>query len=508
MTILKNLRKEILIRMIVDGIVLSIAFFGALIFRMLALFLLKKISGAQIISVIDESIIFLREYLWVIIIINLIVFYISGFYTRGRAYRSRYKALMIFQAVTISYILIGFISYFYPFQIKIPRSAWISGWILSLLLIFSLRFMAQIYKKIIWQEAKVEGKPTSQGIKNVTVIGGAGYIGSVLVRKLLEGGYNVTILDAFLYGKESINGLENKSRISVVEGDIRRVEDVVKALELSDAVIHLAAIVGDPACAVDEKLSIEINLAATRMIAEVARGFGVKKFIFASTCSVYGTNEQKLDEYSEVNPLSVYAKTKLASEKLLLKLGNGDFNPIILRFSTVYGLSYRPRFDLVVNTLTAKAVTEGAITIFGGDQWRPFIHVDDVANAIIKVLDAPKWLVNGKIYNVGSDNQNYTISQIGEIIREIIPGVDVRKESDIIDKRNYNVSFSRIYKELGFEPIHKIEDGVIEIKEFIEKNKINYKDEKYNNYLKIKKLTSNNSINKEIINKIFLRDLE
>lgn len=500
--------QNVIIRMVADLIILTLAFVSAFILRFLALMLIKKISISQSNIIFNDSVKLFIKYFWLVVLINLIIFFINGFYTHGRAYKGRYKALMIFQSVTIGYLLFGFISYYYPFSLKLPRSIWFAGWLTTLILIYGIRKFAELYRNIVWKEAKIVGKPTNKSIQNVTVIGGAGYIGSVLVKKLLDAGYNVTILDAFLYGKESIYDLKSKKGFQAIEGDIRRVEDVVRALELTDAVIHLAAIVGDPACSVNERLTLEINLAATRLITEVAKGFGVKRLIFASTCSVYGASHMTLDENSIVNPLSSYAKTKLASENLILNFCSDSIASTVLRFSTVYGLSPRPRFDLVINTLTAKAVKEGHITIFGGDQWRPFIHVDDVAFAIMKVLEAPEWLIKGKIYNVGSDDQNYKLSEIGEIIKNIIPKTEITKEIENLDSRNYRVSFSKIRKELGFSCIHTIRDGVLEIKEFVEKNNIDYKDEKYNNYLKFKKLNSNNLIETDVINNIFLRDLE
>ncbi len=259
-------------------------------------------------------------------------------------------------------------------------------------------------------------------IQHVLVIGGAGYIGSALVPKLLDQGYRVRLLDLLLFGKEPISGVLNHPRLELVQADFRRVDEVVRAMRDVDAVIHLGAIVGDPACALDKDLTIEVNLMATRMIAEVAKGCGVKRFIFASTCSVYGASDEILDEGSALNPVSLYARSKIASEQVLLAIADEHFDPVILRFGTIYGLSRRIRFDLVVNLLAAKAVVEHHITIFGGDNWRPFVHVDDAALAIQKVLDAPQALVSQQTFNVGSDEQNYTIQQVGATIsRRVAP---------------------------------------------------------------------------------------
>ncbi len=226
--------------------------------------------------------------------------------------------------------------------------------------------------------------------KHVLVIGGGGYIGSALLPKLLDSGYHVRLLDLLLFGTEPIADVLDHPNLEIVQADFRQVDEVVAAVRGMDTLIHLGAIVGDPACALDEELTIEVNLMATRMIAEVAKGSGVKRFIFASTCSVYGASDEILDERSALNPVSLYARSKIASEKVLRKMADDRFAPVILRFGTIYGLSGRTRFDLVVNLLAAKALIDKQITVFDGDQWRPFVHVDDAAQAVFKVLEAPE----------------------------------------------------------------------------------------------------------------------
>ena len=181
------------------------------------------------------------------------------------------------------------------------------------------------------------------------VIGGGGYIGSALLPKLLDSGYHVRLLDLLIFGDEPIQKILNHPRLEVRRGDFRHVEQVADALQGVDSVVHLGAIVGDPACNLDEELTIEVNLTATRMIAELAKASGVERLVFASTCSVYGATEEMLDERSIVKPISLYGHTKLASERVLLAMANDRFQPTILRFSTIYGLSGRTRFDLVVN---------------------------------------------------------------------------------------------------------------------------------------------------------------
>lgn len=239
---------------------------------------------------------------------------------------------------------------------------------------------------------------------------------------------------------------------------------------------------GDPACAIDEELTIEVNLVATRTIAEIAKGFGIGRFIFASTCSVYGASDELLDERSALNPVSLYARSKIASERVLLSLASPTFSPTILRFGTIYGLSGRIRFDLVVNLLTAKAVVDGKITIFGSDQWRPFVHVDDAATAVLKVLEAPLPLVRYQILNVGSDSQNYTLHQVGETIHRLVPTAELIVMGSDGDKRNYRVNFSKIRRLLDFTPRWTLEQGIQQVIDALNSGVIqDYRDARYSN---------------------------
>jgi nucleoside-diphosphate-sugar epimerase len=319
--------------------------------------------------------------------------------------------------------------------------------------------------------------------KNILVIGGAGYIGSALLPKLLERGYNVRLLDLFIFGKSPIAKFINHPNLEIIENDFRKVDIVVSAMQNIDTVIHLGAIVGDPACALNEDLTVEINHLATRMIAEVARGYSVNRFIFASTCSVYGANDDILSEGSELNPVSLYARSKLSSEESLLSMATDDFSPIILRFSTIYGFSGRLRLDLVVNLLTCKAVMDdGRITVFGGDQWRPFLHVDDAALSVLRALEAPTKLTRNEIFNVGSNDQNYTIQDVGEIINRLVPNSKVISQGTDGDRRNYRVNFDKIKKIMGFKPNWNVEEGVKQVIAAIQRGEIeDYTDPIYSN---------------------------
>jgi nucleoside-diphosphate-sugar epimerase len=222
------------------------------------------------------------------------------------------------------------------------------------------------------------------------------------------------------------------------------------------------------------------------MLIEIAKGHGVSRLLFASSCSVYGTTELEMDENAEVQPISLYGQTKIDSERALLEAKSDTFHPTILRFATVFGLGYRPRFDLVVNLLTAKAHQEGLIIIYNGQQWRPFIHVRDLVEATARVLEAPIKLVSGKILNVGDTRLNHTLAEVSEIIRGVFPNVRV-ESVDNSDLRNYRVNFDRILNLIGFRARYTLRDGVEEIKRaFDERHITDYADLRYSNqrYLK------------------------
>lgn len=304
--------------------------------------------------------------------------------------------------------------------------------------------------------------PSSTG-RTILVVGGAGYVGSALVPLLLNRGYRVRVLDAMIYGDEPIRAFRDHPDFTLIHGDFRQVDKVVEALQGVDTVIHLGGLVGDPACALDEDLTVEINLMATKMIAEVAKGYGVSRFVFASTCSVYGEMDGILTEQSPVNPISLYARTKVASEKVLLRLSDANFSPTILRFGTVYGFSGRTRFDLVVNLLTAKAVHDNVITLYGGDQWRPFVHVEDVAKAVMLVATAPQASVASKVFNVGSDEQNMTLATLAERVQAAVPSAVILDKGANSDKRNYRVSFTNIRETLAFTPDWTVEMGIQQV---------------------------------------------
>ena len=315
----------------------------------------------------------------------------------------------------------------------------------------------------------------------VLIVGGAGYIGSVLARRLLDDGYQVRVFDALFYGAGSLAGLEKQPWFDLVVGDTRDPRAVDEALANVDAVVHLGELVGDPACAVDPALTHEINVAATRRLLRRARDLGVRRFVYPSSCSVYGANDQIVDEESAPNPVSLYAESKVYAEEAVAQVAGDGMETVILRLATVYGLSPRPRFDLVVNLFAARGVVDRRIVVHGGDQWRPFVHVADAADAMVAAIEADGSAVDGRVFNVGTDAQNRTIGEVAEMVRARVPGAELQI-ADIDDQRNYRVSFERIASVLGFQPARTLEDGIAEIQAAIDTRRIrDYRDARYSN---------------------------
>jgi nucleoside-diphosphate-sugar epimerase len=319
----------------------------------------------------------------------------------------------------------------------------------------------------------------------VLVVGGGGYIGSHVVGQLLQAGFSVRVLDSLFYGKDSLLEFAENQNFELIVGDVTDISKLVRACDGASAVVHLAGLVGDPACALNESYTLHSNVIVTKMLKEVALSAGVQRFIFASSCSVYGANDAVVDETSELNPVSLYARTKIASEKELLASVSDEFFVTILRFATVFGHSRRPRFDLVGNLFTAQAYNDGRITVFGGDSWRPFIHVADIARAIVLTLKANPFRVQGQIMNVGDSRLNMTIGELAEKVQSVVMAdrsVEIVSHQDSADRRNYNVSFDKIRRIIGFTATYLIEDGVSEmLSEFKRGTYVDYKASKFSN---------------------------
>jgi len=317
----------------------------------------------------------------------------------------------------------------------------------------------------------------------VLLTGGSGYLGSLLTRKLLKKGYRVRILDNFLFGKCSIKNLDKK--LEIMQGDIRDLTAVSKALRNVDLVAHLASIVGSQSSELDPKTSIEINYLSTRNLAELCKLYKIKQFVFASTCAVYGAQpDQLISENSEVNPLDSYGHSKFQSERAILQAY--DY-PTILRLGTLFGASYRMRFDLAINLFIAQALNKEKITVFGGNQWRPFLHVDDAAQAFSFVLDKQ---LEG-IYNVIW--KNLTINQMAKEVQKLIPS-KIKVSKVVVDKRDYKVTGQKLER-FGFKAKKDIKHAVKEFKIKISQDVKNYKQDKYSNY---KSFFNNKSIQRKV----------
>ncbi|MFH1846210.1 MAG: NAD-dependent epimerase/dehydratase family protein [Candidatus Omnitrophota bacterium] len=308
--------------------------------------------------------------------------------------------------------------------------------------------------------------------KNVLVTGGCGFIGSILVERLLDEGFSVKVIDNLMYGNKVPEHFENNPNFKFIKGDVRRKEDIIKVLTGIDNIIHLAAIVGDPACKKDPELAKETNLNASISLFETAKKMGVKRFIFASTCSNYGKMEDSegyVNEDSPLKPISLYAELKVGFEEHLLNSSKDDiFTPVALRFATAYGVSRRMRFDLTVNEFTKELALERELVVFGEQFWRPYCHAGDLARGCIKVLNAEREIVNHNVFNVGSTDENYQKQMIVEDIKKHIPNVRIKYVKKEEDPRDYKVDFSKINKSLDFNITKTIVDGIKEIKAAIE----------------------------------------
>ena len=300
--------------------------------------------------------------------------------------------------------------------------------------------------------------------QTVLVTGGAGYIGSIVTRDLLSRGYQVVAADALLFGGEALLDLLSHPAFTFSKTDIADADQVEKlaARRHFDAVVHLASIVGDPACKALPDLAERTIWHGSRNLFELCEHHSVGRFIFASTCSNYGKmgGHEMVDEQAPLRPVSLYAELKVRFERYLLERST-PVDYTILRFATVYGLSLRPRFDLTVNEFTRDALLTGELEIYGPQFWRPYCHVSDIARAVVLVLEADCRLVSGKTFNIGSNDENFQKSMIGDEIGKQMPVKVTNVERDE-DPRDYRVNFDRI-KALGFEPRMRLADGIDEI---------------------------------------------
>jgi nucleoside-diphosphate-sugar epimerase len=422
-----------------------------------------------------------------------IVFTLGGFYSYARNYTKAYKWRTIALGSAAATLVYLFADFLITRADIIPRSS-------TLLFLFFVGF-GTIGVRLVhcWFIDTAKQKQVPESISHhqapVLVVGGAGYIGSLLCRKLLDAGRRVRVLDSLVYGDASIRDLLDHPNFELINGDCRNIQNVVSAVKGVESIVHLAAIVGDPACDQDRQTALEINYAATRMLIEIARGNGIARMVFASSCSVYGASDDLMTEKSALAPISLYARTKVDSERALLDAKSPTFHPTVLRLATVFGHSCRPRFDLLVNLLAAKAFSEGVITIFNGQQWRPFIHVSDVAEGIGCILNAPLNVVSGEIFNLGDTRLNFTLAAVAEKIRESFPNTIVENVENM-DRRNYRVSCDKIRNHVGFTCATTLEDGILELRGTFERGLIDdYRNLRYHNQKLLQSLGSPRNVN-------------
>ena len=316
-------------------------------------------------------------------------------------------------------------------------------------------------------------------MKNILVTGGAGYVGSGLLRELLSAGYHVTCIDNLIFGVQSLLDIWHNENFTFVNCDIADCEMINKVFSKKNfyGVIHLAAIVGDPACKLYPDLANKTNWQASKFLIEKSQTSGVSRFIFASTCSNYGKMENPeayVDENSKLAPVSLYAELKVKFEKYLLyeMKKKDDFSPTSLRFSTVYGLSPRMRFDLTVNEFTKDLALGKELVVFGEQFWRPYCHVKDFSKAFLTVLNSPTEKVAYNVFNVGDTNENYTKQMLVNEIKKFLPESKIKYVTKNDDPRDYRVNCDKIKKELDFKISMTVPDGIKEIILVIQENLI------------------------------------
>jgi nucleoside-diphosphate-sugar epimerase len=305
----------------------------------------------------------------------------------------------------------------------------------------------------------------------ILITGGAGYLGSLLSLQLTKAGHEVRVLDALMYGGESLLALAGQKGFDFQRGDVRDPKAVRLALQGVDSVVHLASIVGDPACARDPEMAREVNLKASLGLIDEAKRANVSRFVFASTCSNYGKMRDTsvlATEESELRPVSLYAETKVGVEQELLSLPLQPMAATVMRFSTLYGLSPRMRFDLTVNEFVMEMLLHRKLVVYGEQFWRPYVHVRDAARAVTMVLESRSELVAGQVFNVGDTRENYRKADLVELMRERVPDAEVQSVPKAEDPRDYRVSFERIRKQLDYSITRRVKDGIGEIASALE----------------------------------------
>lgn len=322
-------------------------------------------------------------------------------------------------------------------------------------------------------------------MKEVLITGGAGYFGSVLTNRLVEKGYFVTVLDLAMFGAEGLLTHLEKRNFEFIKGDIRDRKLLQRILKNKfDSILHLAALVGEPACEGNPRLAKDINTRATILIAKLAKEAGVKRFVFVSSSSNYGVSKpnELADENSPLNPLTLYAKTKVEAEKGLLPLSNSGFAVCIIRLAALFGLSPKMRFNLLINEFVRDAYFGKDMILYKENAWRPFTHTQDASDALISILEAKEQDISGQVFNIGTENCKK--KDLVDFIEKRIKNIKIVKKGGEADNRDYKVSFEKIKKKLGFTPKKRVEDGIKELI-WAMKNNIfsNPYDEKYSAWI-------------------------
>ncbi len=320
----------------------------------------------------------------------------------------------------------------------------------------------------------------------VLVTGGAGYVGSTLAGYLLECGHSVRVLDTLMHGGGSLLGVWAHPNFEFSKGDVRDSDEVEAALDKVDAVVHLAAIVGDPACAKQPDLARQTNLDASLALLKASENAGISRFVFASTCSNYGKMKDPdslVNEESELSPVSLYAETKVSVENEILHGNISDkMCATSLRFATVYGVSPRMRFDLTVNEFTAELLTKKSLLVYGEQFWRPYAHVRDIARAVGSVIEAPVEKVNREVFNVGSTKQNFQKKTLVDFIMRRVPDTVIEYVHKDEDPRDYRVSFEKIASVLDYSTTMTVNDGIDEVIKLVRDGVIkDFSDPRYRN---------------------------
>ncbi|MBI2425982.1 MAG: aminotransferase class I/II-fold pyridoxal phosphate-dependent enzyme [Candidatus Hydrogenedentes bacterium] len=325
----------------------------------------------------------------------------------------------------------------------------------------------------------------------VLLTGGGGYLGTCAAQRLLDEGHTVRIFDRFCFGEEAVAALRTHGQCEIVSGDIRRLHEFPALMKDIEAVIHLAGLANDPSCDLNPDMAEDVNVESSLELARLASQLGVRRFVLASSCTVYGRGVFAiLDESSPANPVSTFGKTKLSAEKAVLSLKTEGFEPVIARLGTLFGVSPRMRFDLAVNQMVATALRQGHIIVRGGgSQWRPFIHVSDAARALHTMMEAPAEKVSGRVFNTGDSRLNYQIGDLAEKVAASIGGIQVELAKDDDDLRNFRVQFDRIWDTLGFSCMTTLEQGIQEVRAWLNaRPECEPFDEQYFNVGRMKRL--------------------